>query len=138
MVIDPGEGGSTFGPRSPVVVMGPHPSAPAVAKDLLPDLLRGGRGRALRAQLASRHPERPAEDIEEAVQAAATDFLAEGQGITDPGAAYAWVRTAAHRILGHEAERRRREVAVDPLGHGLEEPAPPDDDPARELLAGED
>jgi DNA-directed RNA polymerase specialized sigma24 family protein len=130
--------GSTFEFRSPDEVMGPHlPQAPS-ARDLLPDFLDGGRGRALRAQLASRHPERPAEDIEEAVQAAAADFLAEGEAITDPGAAYAWLRTTAHRILGHEAERRRREVAVDPTAGGLERPTPAEDDPAGELMAGED
>jgi DNA-directed RNA polymerase specialized sigma24 family protein len=118
--------------------MGPHLAQDPTARDLLPAFLGGGRGRALRAQLASRHPERPAEDIEEAVQAAAADFLAEGQAITDPGAAYAWLRTTAQRILSHEADRRRREVAVDPMAGGLERPAPVEEEPAVELVAGED
>jgi DNA-directed RNA polymerase specialized sigma24 family protein len=131
-------GGSTFEVRSPVESMGPHGSPTHLVEDLLPDILEGGRGRALRAQLAARHPERPPEDIEEAVQAAAADFLAEGAAITDPGAAYAWLRTTAHRILSHEADRRRREVAVDPMAGGLERPTQVEDDPAGELMAGED
>jgi DNA-directed RNA polymerase specialized sigma24 family protein len=118
--------------------MGPHLAPTDATRDLLHDLLKGGRGRALRAQLAARHPERSAEDIEEAVQAAAADFLAEGAAISDPGAAYAWIRTTAHRILSHEADRRRREVAVDPMAGGLEHPTPVEDDPAGELMAGED
>jgi DNA-directed RNA polymerase specialized sigma24 family protein len=113
-------------------------SSADLVEDLLPDILEGGRGRALRAQLASRHPERPTEDIEEAVQAASADFLAEGEGITDPGAAYAWLRTTAHRILSHEAERRRREVAVDPTAGAFDIPTPVESDPAGELMAGED
>ena len=132
------DGGSSSGVRSPVCVMAPNPSPAGVAKDLLPDLIEGSRGRALRVQLAGRHPECPVEDIEEAVQAAAADFLAEGDGITDHGAAYAWLRTAAHRILGHEAVRRRREVTVDPLRDDLERPAPPRREPAEELVAAED
>jgi DNA-directed RNA polymerase specialized sigma24 family protein len=118
--------------------MGPHSSPARPADDFLSDVLEGGRGRALRAQLAARHPERPSEEIEEAVQAAAAAFLAEAEAITDPGAAYAWLRTAAHRILGHEADRRRREVAVDPTAGGLERPTPIEHDPLGELAAGED
>src|SRR6202012_4295532 len=48
------------------------------------------------------------------------------------------VRTAAHRILSHEADRRRREIAVEPTAGGLERPAPVEDGPARELSAAED
>jgi RNA polymerase sigma factor (sigma-70 family) len=130
--------GSTFDARSPVEEMGPHLAPTDATTDVLCDLLKGGRGRALRAQLAARHPERPVDEIEEAVQAAVTAFLAEAEAINDPGAAYAWLRTTAHRILGHEADRRRREVAVDPTAGGLERPTAVEAEPAGELMAGED
>jgi hypothetical protein len=105
--------GSTFAPRSPVEVMASDSvtsTTPNGTDDLLQSLVRGGRGRALRVQFAARYPDCSAEVIEEAIQYACKSFLTEADGITAPGQVYAWIRTAAHRSLGHEADRRHREL----------------------------
>jgi hypothetical protein len=74
-------------------------TAPNGTDALLQSLVRGGRGRALRAQLAARYPDCSPDAIEEAIQYACKSFLDEAEGITAPGQVYAWIRTAAHRSL---------------------------------------
>lgn len=134
--------GSTFLRRSPVVVMAPDstsPLAPTGIDDLLQSFVRGERGRALRAQLSVRHPNCSADAIEEAIQYACKSFLDEAEGITAPGQVYAWIRTAAHRSLGHEADRHHRELVVDPAAEGMERITGVEDaGPADELIALED
>jgi DNA-directed RNA polymerase specialized sigma24 family protein len=139
--IAPGRGAKT-GPSFPVPVMAPEPAEKDHARsvgELLATFSREGwRGGALRAQLADRFPDRPPDDIEDAVQSACAAFLAEGQGITDPRAAYAWIRTAAHRALTHELRRRRRQVAADPGEGPIGEAAAEGPGPAEELIGLED
>lgn len=135
--------GANFRPSSPVVVMTPAGSPenrrPHPSEELLRTFAREGvRGGPLRAQLADRFPDRPDDDIEDAVQSACADFLAEGQGVTDPRAAYAWIRTAAHHALVHELRRRRRSVPVDPGEGPLGEAPAEDPGPADELIALEE
>lgn len=108
------------------------------ATALLRPYVGGASGRDLRAQLTVRHPECSPEEIEEAVQAACRCFLEEAEGISEPDQVHVWLRTAAHRILGHEGERQRREVTTDPAAGGLEDIAVDDIDPAEELMALED
>jgi RNA polymerase sigma factor (sigma-70 family) len=137
----PASQGSNFARSSPVVVMEPdgaHTIATDDAASLLRSYVSGERGRALRVQLAARHPGCSKDEIEDAVQAACRCFLDEADEISEPGKAYAWLRTAAHRILGHEAERQRRELPIDPSAGGLESIAVDDIDPAEELMALED
>jgi RNA polymerase sigma factor (sigma-70 family) len=104
--------------------------------DLLETFVGGRRGRALRHQLAARNPDLDADTIEEAIQYACKSFLDEAEGITDPGAVYTWIRTAAARSLGREVKRRRREVLVasDEAGKRASEDA----GPAEELIELED
>jgi RNA polymerase sigma factor (sigma-70 family) len=105
---------------------------------LLRSLLRGERSRALRTQLAARHPEASPDAIEEAIQYGCKSFLDEADGITAPGQVYAWIRTAAHRSLGREAGRHDREIAVDPGEEGLDQFGTEKAGPAEELIALED
>jgi RNA polymerase sigma factor (sigma-70 family) len=105
---------------------------------LLQSLVRGARGRALRVQLAARYPDCSADAIEEAIQYACKSFLDEAEGITAPGQVYAWIRTAAHRSLGREADLHHRELAVDPVEDGLGQISAEDAGPAEELIALED
>jgi hypothetical protein len=69
-------------------------TAPTGTDALLQSLVRGARGRALRAQLAARYPDCSQDTIEEAIQYACKSFLDEAEGITAPGQVYAWIRTA--------------------------------------------
>jgi RNA polymerase sigma factor (sigma-70 family) len=109
------------------------------AAALLKSYVSGERGRALRVQLAARYPECSGEEIEDAVQSACQCFLDEAEEISEPGKAYAWLRTAAHRILGHDADRQHREVPMDPaVGGGLESVAIDKTGPVEELIALED
>jgi RNA polymerase sigma factor (sigma-70 family) len=108
------------------------------ATTLLRSYVDGASGRDLRAQLAARHPECSPEEIEDAVQAACRCFLDEAEGVAEPNQVHVWLRTAAHRILGHEGERQRREVATDPAAGGLESVTVDDTGPAEELIALED
>ncbi|HSC20758.1 MAG TPA: sigma-70 family RNA polymerase sigma factor [Solirubrobacterales bacterium] len=80
----------------------------------------------------------PPDAIEEAIQYACKSFLDEAENITAPGQVYSWIRTAAHRRLGREAERHHRELAVDPVEDGLDQLAVAEDSPAEELIALED
>lgn len=131
---------SNFSSRSPVEVMDSNSSSTTApdAKALLRSFVGGERGRALRAQLTARHPDRSAEEIEDAIQAACKCFLDEAEGISAPGQVYSWLRTAAHRILSHEAERKRREIAVDLIEDGFGEIATDRPGPAEELISRED
>ena len=90
------------------------------ASALLRPYVNGASGRDLRAQLITRHPECSPDEIEDAVQAACRCFLDEAESISEPNQVHVWLRTAAHRILGHESERQRREVVTDPAAGGLE------------------
>jgi RNA polymerase sigma factor (sigma-70 family) len=134
--------GSTFSVHSPVQVVASNPSfgtSLRTGDDLLPILISGERGKALRAQLVSRYPDLAADEIDDAIQYACRCFLDEAEGITSPGQVYAWLRTAAHRSLGHEAKRHRREIAVDPRGEeAIGQHAADDGGPAQELIELED
>jgi RNA polymerase sigma factor (sigma-70 family) len=103
----------------------------------LRSVLAGERGEALRAQLASQHPEQTGEEIEDAVQAACGLFLDGAVEITDAGMSYEWVRTVAHRSLIREWDRRRRERAVDPSGPRLQAVPADDGDPVDRVLESE-
>ncbi len=133
--------GATFSPSRPVEVMASD-SATATNGNgtdaLLQSLIRGQRGEALRAQLAARYPEVSPDAIEEAIQYACKSFLDEAEGIAAPGQVYAWIRTAAFRSLGREADRHHREVAVDPVEDGLDRVAAEETNPAEELIELED
>jgi RNA polymerase sigma factor (sigma-70 family) len=114
--------GATFPPRRPVRSVAlldlpaPDPDR-AIPGHLLEDYGReGGRGRALRAQLAERFSRRPEDEIEDAVQTACRCFLDEAEGITDPGSAYTWIRTAAYRSMLRELRSQGRSVSLDPAG----------------------
>jgi RNA polymerase sigma factor (sigma-70 family) len=139
--------GTTFSPRAPVEVMDSDrttvtadlPGPDSGAEAILPTLIEGARGRALRVQLAGRFPSCSAEEIEEAIQYACKSFLDEADGISAPGQVYAWIRTAAFRSLGHEADRHHRELAVDPVEDvGIAAVAADDPGPAEELISLED
>lgn len=133
--------GTTFAPSRPVGVMDSDPSTtiPANGTDaLLDSFVRGERGGKLRTQLAARYPECSAEQVEEAVQYACKAFLDEAVGVAGPGAIYKWIRTAAFRYLNREADRHRRELAVDPSEDGIAEFATEEPGPAEELIALED
>ena len=103
----------------------------------LQDMVRGERGRALRVQLASWHPECSAEEVADAIQTACKRFLEHAEGISEPGQIYSWIRTTAHRVLQREDERHGHEEprkSVDGLaGLAAEEPGP-----AEELISSED
>jgi RNA polymerase sigma factor (sigma-70 family) len=103
----------------------------------LQDMVRGERGRALRVQLASWHPECSPEEVADAIQTACKRFLEHAEGISEPGQIYSWIRTTAHRVLQREDERHGREEprkSIDGLaGLAAEEPGP-----AEELISGED
>jgi DNA-directed RNA polymerase specialized sigma24 family protein len=121
--------------------MDPHAGSPIPeggVELLLGHVVRGRRARALRAQLASTHPRQSAEQIEEAVQAACEDFVAQGEGISETGALYSWVRTVAHRKLVMEDEHLEHELPVDPTEGPLEGLASEEAGPAEELIALED
>lgn len=135
-------GGTTFPARSPVEAVASKSSAQTASRisdDPLSMLVNGERRKALRAQLASRYPDFSADEIDDAVQYACRSFLDEAQGIAAPGQVYVWIRTAAHRFLGHEAKRHRREIPVDPRGEEvIGQLADDDGGPAQELIELED
>ncbi|HXS34312.1 MAG TPA: sigma-70 family RNA polymerase sigma factor [Solirubrobacterales bacterium] len=111
--------------------------ASAGAEVPLQDMVSGERGRALRVQLASWHPDCSAEEVADAIQTACKRFLEHAEGISEPGQIYSWIRTTAHRVLQREDERHGREEprkSIDGLaGLAAEEPGP-----AEELISGED
>lgn len=144
--------GSTFSPSRPVEPMASNSVTAGTADTgtdaLLQSLVRGKRGEALRAQLTARYPEIWVEEVEEAIQYACKSFLSEAEGIRDPGQVYTWIRTAALRYLNREANRRRREIPIDPVtmekGRIVEDAAGPaeelielEDDADLEMLVGE-
>jgi RNA polymerase sigma factor (sigma-70 family) len=141
-VTEAGSEGANFSASPPVVVMASDSATSATengtAAAVLQSLIRGKRGEALRTQLATRYPDSPADAIEEAIQYACKSFLDEAEGITAPGQVYSWIRTAAHRSLGREADRHHRELAIDPVEQGLDQLAVEDTSPAEELIALED
>lgn len=112
--------------------------APEDVEALFSSILRGERGRMLRAQLGARHPERSAEEIEEAIQAACKRFVDKAEGISAPGQVYAWLRTTAHRLLNCEAGYAAHELPVDPTEGALQELAAKEPGPEEELIALED
>lgn len=135
----PAGGGTTFSLRCSVEEMEAHSSTidSAGAEVPLQDMVRGERGRALRVQLASWHPDCSAEEVADAIQTACKRFLEHAEGISEPGQIYTWIRTTAHRVLQREDERHGREEprkSIDGLaGLAAEEPGP-----AEELISSED
>jgi RNA polymerase sigma factor (sigma-70 family) len=109
---------------------------PDAPEGVLRSLAREGeRGRLLRAQLAARFPARSEEEIEDAVQSACRSFLAEAEGISEPGRVYSWIRTAAYHALLRELEHQGWERAVDPVELGRAKSLTEDAGPAEELIA---
>jgi RNA polymerase sigma factor (sigma-70 family) len=104
----------------------------------LQDLVRGERAEALRAQLASWHPESSSEEIEDAIQTACRRFLEHAEGISSSGQVYSWIRITAHRILNRETARHARELAVDPAEDGVKGFTAGEPDPAEQLISSED
>lgn len=137
----PSRGGTTFAPRFPVVVMGLDQSPMIVSEEaasLLREYVAGERGQKLRTQLASKHPNRSSEEIEEAVQTACKCFLEEADGIEAPGQVYAWIRTAAHHALNREEEHRGWVDPVDPTGRDLAVAVTQDPSPEQEAITNEE
>ncbi len=133
--------GAKTRPSSPVWVMALDRDPQTCGGD--PDLLseygrEGAKGRSLRAALASRFPDRPAEEIEDAVQSACAGFLAEAAGISDPKAVQAWLRIAARRALLRELVLRRRSGPADPADGVIVSVPSTRPGPAEELIALED
>ncbi len=133
--------GSIFAPSRPVEVMGSDLSTTIATNGtdaLLDSLVSGERGGKLRTQLASRFPECSADQIEDALQYGCKSFLDEAEDVAGPGAVYKWIRTAAFRYLNREADRHRRELAVDPVEDGIATFAADEPGPVEELIAQED
>jgi RNA polymerase sigma factor (sigma-70 family) len=105
---------------------------------LFQSVVRGERGAKLRAQLASLHPQRSEEEIEDAVQTACKRFVDKAEGISAPGQVYVWIRTTAHRVLNRHAGYERHEVPVDPTGVTLQTLLSEEPGPQEELIASED
>jgi RNA polymerase sigma factor (sigma-70 family) len=103
----------------------------------LQDLVRGERARALRAQLASWHPERSSEEVEDAIQTACKRFLEHAE-MRGPGEVYIWIRTTAHRALNRETAHHARELAVDPVEDRVASIVADEPGPAEELISSED
>jgi RNA polymerase sigma factor (sigma-70 family) len=97
-----------------------------------------GRGRALRAQLADRFPDRSEDEVEEAVQSACQSFLDEAPGITDPGRAYAWLRTVSYRAMLHQLDVQRRTSPADPTDVVIGAAVADGPEPAEELIGLEE
>jgi RNA polymerase sigma factor (sigma-70 family) len=135
------KGGTTFGPYRPVEAMGSYPSTTIATNGAgtLPDsFVCGERRGKLRTQLAGRFPECSADQIEDALQYGCKSFLDEAEDVAGPGAIYKWIRTAAFRYLSREADRHRRELAVDPVEDGIATFAAEEPGPVEELIAQED
>jgi RNA polymerase sigma factor (sigma-70 family) len=135
------KGGTTFAPSRPVEVMGSDPSTTTATNGddaLLDSLVSGERGGKLRTQLANRFPECSADQIEDALQYGCKSFLDEAEDVAEPGAVYKWIRTAAFRYLNREADRHRRELAVNPVEDGIATFAADEPGPVEELIALED
>jgi DNA-directed RNA polymerase specialized sigma24 family protein len=135
--------GSTSVLRCPVEVMDPVPTSTIGAQDGREAVLQtfgreGERGRRLRSQLAAQFPGRPEEQIEDAIQIACRSFLAEAEGMSEPGRIYAWIRTAAYHALLRELEHLGWERATDPVELGRTESLVAEADPTEELIALED
>lgn len=136
--------GSTSPVRCPVEVMDDLArtstiAAPDGPEAVLESFVREGeRGRLLRAQLATRFPARSEDEVEDAVQSACRSFLAEAEGISEPGHVYAWIRTAAYHALLRELEHQGWERAVDPVELGRAESLAEEAGPVEELIALED
>lgn len=130
----------------------PHPFIEVVNRSLasraarpLPDpelLLRefvgGAPGRALRVELAQRHPRRSPDEVDDAVQDACERLVESDGEFPSPAHVYNWIRITAHRILNEQDERGTREIAVDPVEGVLEQAVSTGPDPAETLLAREE
>jgi RNA polymerase sigma factor (sigma-70 family) len=104
----------------------------------LQDFVRGERGRALRAQLATWHRDCSADEIEDAIQTACERFLEHAEGISAPGQVYSWIRTTAHRLLNRDTDRHVHEFQIGVAGARLEGIPAEDDGPAEKLISSED
>ncbi len=137
------KGGATFRVSCSVEQMDPLGTATIDSggeeSAALQDLLRAGRTRMLKHQLATWHPKASPEEIEDAIQTSCKRFLEHAQGISRPGQVYTWLRTTASRILTREAELRHRLVGTNPVVGGGVSMIPDDEaDPAKSLIGLED
>jgi RNA polymerase sigma factor (sigma-70 family) len=104
----------------------------------LREFVGGVPGRALRVELAQRHPRRSPEEVDDAVQDACERLVESDGEFPSPAHVYKWIRITAHRLLNEQDERRTREIAVDPVEGVLEQLASRDPDPAEAVLAREE
>jgi RNA polymerase sigma factor (sigma-70 family) len=112
-------------------------SSPNGADALFRSVLRGERGRRLRAGLAAQHRGRSPEEIEEAIQIACRRFVDRAEEISAPGQVYVWIRTTAHRQLNRKVPHRLHEVPLDPSAETLQSLASTELSPEEEAIAQE-
>jgi RNA polymerase sigma factor (sigma-70 family) len=112
-------------------------SSPNGADALFRSVLRGERGRRLRARLAAQHRGRSPEEIEEAIQVACRRFVDRAEEISAPGQVYVWIRTTAHRQLNRKVPHRLHEVPLDPSAETLQSVASTEPSPEEEAIAQE-
>ena len=114
-------GGATLEPRGSLGVVSDYRQRPSTGTiDRLNALVDAetDAGRQLRAQLAIRNPDCAPDQIEDGLQAACDRFLRGYCRGTSDDEIFIWLRTTAHRWIGHQRRDRRREVLVDPAAGG--------------------
>jgi DNA-directed RNA polymerase specialized sigma24 family protein len=133
-------GGSTFPASCFVEVVASTESTPSTQEidATLESVVTGFRGRALRAQLADKHPARGADDIDDAIQTACETYLDHDVQSDTPGEVYAWVRITAHRFLSRDDDRLARQVPTDPTTDELDAIAATVAGPAQQMIDRED
>lgn len=135
--------GGTFGPHPFIEVVNRSLASsterpPADSERLLREFVGGAPGRALRVELAQRHPRRSPEEVDDAVQDACERLVESDGDFPSPAHIYNWIRITAHRLLNERDERGTREISVDPVEGVLEQAASSDPDPAEAVLAREE
>lgn len=104
---------------------------------LLGRIMRGERGLQLRAKLANANPSATPELVDEAFQIACIRAEHSCHGQTE-GEVYVWLRTTAHREIGHLRKRAENEVPVDTFGAGFDPLDPEERTVVDELIDRED
>ena len=112
-------------------------SSPNGADELFRSVLRGERGRRLRARLAAQHRDSSPEEIEEAIQIACRRFVDRAEQISAPGQVYVWIATTAHRQLIRDVPHRVHEVPLDPSAETLQSLVSTEPGPEEEAIAQE-
>lgn len=104
---------------------------------LLEQIMRGERGRQLRAKIANANPSAAPDLIDEAFQLACIYAERACHGQTE-GEVYVWLRTTIHREIGHLRKRYENEVPSDTFGSGYDPLDPDERTPEDELIDRED